>query len=173
MMRWSLPVACLLTLAACASAPEATAPAPVAAPAPAAPAAAVRPSGIFLANIDRSVRPQDDLYRFVNGAWLAKTEIPSDKSNYGAFTILQDGAEKNLKAIAEEDAAAGAAAGTDRQLVGDFYSSSSPSSRASTRSRIASSCSTISRARRCSASTTSSTPTCSPMPGIPRSTRCG
>jgi putative endopeptidase len=123
MMRWSLPVACLLTLAACASAPEATAPAPVAAPAPAAPAAAVRPSGIFLANIDRSVRPQDDLYRFVNGAWLAKTEIPSDKSNYGAFTILQDGAEKNLKAIAEEDAAAGAAAGTDRQLVGDFYSS--------------------------------------------------
>jgi predicted metalloendopeptidase len=123
MMRWSLPVACLITLAACASAPEATAPAPVAALAPSVPTAAVRPSGVLLANFDRSVRPQDDLYRFVNGAWLAKTEIPADKSNYGAFSILADGAEQNLRTIAEEDAAAGAAPGTDQQFVGDFYSS--------------------------------------------------
>jgi len=124
MIRWSLPAACLLTLAACASAPsEATAPAPVAAAAPAAPAPAVRPSGLMLQNFDRSVRPQDDLYRFVNGTWLAQTEIPADKSNYGAFTVLADGAEKNLRAIAEESAAANAAPGTDRQIVGDFYAS--------------------------------------------------
>ena len=124
MIRWSLPATCLLTLAACASAPsEASAPAPVAAAAPAAAAPAVRPSGLMLQNFDRSVRPQDDLYRFVNGTWLAQTEIPADKSNYGAFTVLADGAEKNLRAIAEESAAANAAPGTDRQIVGDFYSS--------------------------------------------------
>ena len=38
----------------------------------------------------------------MNGAWLAKTEIPSDKNNYGAFAILQDEAEKNLHVIVED-----------------------------------------------------------------------
>ena len=69
------------------------------------------------------MRPQDDFYRFVNGTWLAKTEIPSDKNNYGAFTILQDDAEKNLHVIVEEAAAGAAATGSDAQLVGDFYKS--------------------------------------------------
>jgi predicted metalloendopeptidase len=120
MLRPSLPVACLLTLAACASAPKPPEPA-AAAPAAATPAAP--PSGVLLANFDRSVRPQDDFYRYVNGTWLAKTDIPSDKSNYGAFTVLEDGAEKNLRAIAEEAAAAGAPAGSEQQLIGDFYAS--------------------------------------------------
>jgi predicted metalloendopeptidase len=83
----------------------------------------VRPSGLRLQNFDRSVRPQDDLYRFVNGTWLATTEIPADKSNYGAFTILADGAEKDLRAIAEESAAAKAASGSDQQIIGDYYTS--------------------------------------------------
>jgi putative endopeptidase len=122
-MRWSLPLAFSLTLAACANAP--TAPEPAAAP----PAAAVAPavpalsSGLILDNFDKSVRPQDDLYRFVNGTWLAKTEIPADKSNYGSFTKLADGAEANLRVIADEAAAAEAAVGSDQQLIGDFYSS--------------------------------------------------
>jgi putative endopeptidase len=124
MIRWSLPITCLLTLAACASAPEAAvlAPVPATVVAP-APVAAARPSGLLLGNFDRSVRPQDDLYRFVNGTWLKQTEIPADKSNYGAFTVLADGAERNLRNIAEEDAAAGAAAGSDQQLIGDYYTS--------------------------------------------------
>ena len=113
MIRWSLSVTCLFALAAQASSPaESIAPVP-----------AARPSGLLLQNFDRSVRPQDDLYRFVNGTWLAKTEIPADKPLYGSFVILQDGAEKNLKAIAEEGAAANATAGSDRQLIGDFYAS--------------------------------------------------
>ncbi|MDH5226024.1 MAG: peptidase M13, partial [Gammaproteobacteria bacterium] len=74
-------------------------------------------------NFDRTVRPQDDLYRFVNGTWLKNTEIPSDKSNYGSFTVLADGAEKNLHTIAEEAAAANAPAGSDQQLIGDYYAS--------------------------------------------------
>lgn len=92
MIRWSFPVALLLTITACAGAPEAPE-SQVAAEVPVAPAAPVRPSGIILENFDRSVRPQDDLYRHVNGAWLARTEIPADKSNYGTFTVLQDNVE--------------------------------------------------------------------------------
>ena len=121
-MRWTFTIACLLTLCACAGAP----PAPVAAPPAgerAAPARAARPSGVLLENFDRSVRPQDDFYRYVNGAWLAKTEIPADRSNYGAFSKLQDDVERNLHAIAEESTTAAAAAGSPQQLLGDFYAS--------------------------------------------------
>ncbi len=112
MLRRSLFLACLLTLSANAGTPP---------QAGSSPAAAVRPSGVTLANFDNSVRPQDDFYRHVNGAWLAKTEIPADKSNYGTFTKLADDVEVNLKAIVAEAAAAGAAKGTDQQLIGDFY----------------------------------------------------
>ena len=122
MKRWSLALACVATLAACSGAPPQPEPAAAAAPA-AAPVAALPPSGVMLANFDQSVRPQDDFYRHVNGAWLAKTEIPADKSNYGTFTKLADDVEANLKAIVEEAAAAGAAAGSDQQMVGDFYAS--------------------------------------------------
>jgi predicted metalloendopeptidase len=122
-MRWSLPLALAMTLAACANPPKAPEPVavqPAAAEAPAVPALS---SGLFLDNFDKSVRPQDDLYRFVNGTWLAKTEIPADKSNYGSFTRLADEAEADLRVIVEEAAAAKAPAGSDQQLFGDFYSS--------------------------------------------------
>jgi len=120
--RWFLPVALTLTALAAQAAPKA--PEPLAAPvAPVAAAAPALTSGLFLQNFDRSLRPQDDLYRFVNGTWLKTTEIPADKSNYGAFTLLADEAEKNLRVIVEEAAAAKAPAGSDQQLIGDFYSS--------------------------------------------------
>jgi putative endopeptidase len=124
LFRWSLPVALTITLAACATpkAPEPSA-APEAPPAAAMPAAPALVSGVLQQNFDRSVRPQDDLYRFVNGTWLKNTAIPADKSNYGAFTVLSDGAEKNLRVIVEEAASANAAAGSDQQLIGDFYAS--------------------------------------------------
>lgn len=80
-------------------------------------------SGIDKSNADQSVRAQDDLYRHVNGQWLANTPIPADKSNYGSFTRLADDAEVQLKAIIEQAAAAQAAPGTDQQKVGDFFAS--------------------------------------------------
>ena len=45
---------------------------------------------------------QDDLFRHVNGSWLAKTEIPADKSSYGAFDILFDKSQDDLRAIVED-----------------------------------------------------------------------
>ena len=128
MIRWSHAVACLLTLAASAVAPRSAEAAP--ALAAAAPAAEVRPSGVIFANIDKSVRPQDDLYRHVNGAWLARTEIPADRSNYGSFTKLQDDVQANLKVIVEEAAAAKAPQGSEQQAVGDFYASFMDAARA-------------------------------------------
>lgn len=78
-------------------------------------------AGIDTSGFDTSVRPQDDFYRYVNGAWLDRTEIPADKSNYGSFNLLADKAEEDLRAIIDEAAASDAKPGSDMQKVGDFY----------------------------------------------------
>ncbi len=93
------------------------------APSQQAPTPPALQSGVILENLDRSVRPQDDFYRFVNGNWLAVTQIPADRSNYGAFTLLQEQAERDLHVILEEAAKQGAAPGSDTQKIGDFYAS--------------------------------------------------
>jgi predicted metalloendopeptidase len=81
-------------------------------------------SGIDQANFDKTVRPQDDLFRAVNGAWLARTEIPADRSDYGAFTALADQAQKDLLTIIEACAdAKDNAPGSERQKIGDMYAS--------------------------------------------------
>ena len=56
-------------------------------------------SGLTLENMDREIRPQDDLYGFANGAWMKRTEIPADKSNYGTFIALADKAREDVLAI--------------------------------------------------------------------------
>ncbi len=81
-------------------------------------------SGIDKGHFDTQVRPQDDLYRAVNGTWLASTKIPADKSNYGSFSVLADEAEKQLRAIVEELASSQShPAGSNARKVGDYYAS--------------------------------------------------
>lgn len=80
-------------------------------------------SGISLSYIDHNVRPQDDLYQHVNGAWLSTTKIPDDRALEGTFTALRDGAELAVKEIIEEAAGkAGDATGVEQQ-VGALYAS--------------------------------------------------
>jgi putative endopeptidase len=79
-------------------------------------------SGLDLEGFDRSVRPQDDLYRFAGGTWLAKTEIPADRSNFGTFSKLEDDALAALRELIEAAAAdSKRAPGSDAQKLGDFY----------------------------------------------------
>lgn len=80
-------------------------------------------SGIALSNIDHSVRPQDDLYQHVNGAWLKSTTIPDDRPLEGTFTALRDGAELAVKEIIEEAAGKGASASGIERKIGDLYNS--------------------------------------------------
>jgi putative endopeptidase len=63
--------------------------------------AATMSSGIDLAGFDKGVQPQDDFFRHVNGAWLRSTDIPADRSRWGMFDQLIDGAEQNVRAILE------------------------------------------------------------------------
>jgi putative endopeptidase len=80
-------------------------------------------SGIDTANFDSSVRPQDDLFRAINGKWLKEFELPADKSNYGSFTMLGEQSREHVKAIIEEASQGAAIKGSDAQKVGDLYKS--------------------------------------------------
>ena len=92
----------------------------VAAQKPAAPQLA---SGIDITAFDRSVRPQDDFFRYVNGGWLDETPIPADRSSYGSFEVLFDKAEQDLRALIDEASKADGAPGSDARKIGDFYAS--------------------------------------------------
>ncbi|WP_345762920.1 M13 family metallopeptidase [Diaminobutyricibacter sp. McL0608] len=78
-------------------------------------------SGIKLDEIDPGIRPQDDLFRHVNGKWLASTEIPADKARYGSFLILREEAEAAVREII--DGATDAQEGTEERKFGDVYAS--------------------------------------------------
>src|SRR5690625_2235576 len=58
-------------------------------------------SGIDTAPVDPAIRPQDDLFRHVNGTWLKTVEIPEDRATYGAFVVLVEEAEKAVREIIE------------------------------------------------------------------------
>lgn len=80
-------------------------------------------SGIALENMDTTVAPGEDFFSYVNGTWVAKTEIPADKGRYGTFDLLRDASQENVKVIIEESASGDFAKGTDEQKVGDLYRS--------------------------------------------------
>lgn len=80
-------------------------------------------SGIDTQDMDKSVRPGNDFFMYMNGAWVAETEIPEDKASYSRFAYLNDEAQENVKVIIEESANGDFAKGTDEQKVGDLYKS--------------------------------------------------
>lgn len=58
-------------------------------------------AGIAQSHMDERVSPGDDFYRYANGQWLNRTEIPGDRSNYGTFSILHDRTQLQLRHLVE------------------------------------------------------------------------
>lgn len=78
--------------------------------------------GINTSYLDTTVRPSEDFFRFVNGGWIAKNEIPADLGAYGSFTELR---EENQKVLLEILRKAGEneqyKEGSDQRKAADFY----------------------------------------------------
>ncbi|MBZ9613368.1 M13 family metallopeptidase [Rheinheimera maricola] len=118
----ALSIALALGLVACSDNTAAKADSSATAAAAIAQPAALS-SGIALANMDRSVAPQQDFFRYVNGNWLDSTEIPADKARWGSFDELRENAEKQVLAIVQKLAAQQHATGSDEQKIADLYQS--------------------------------------------------
>ncbi len=80
-------------------------------------------SGIFADHFDPGISPKEDFFRFVNGGWLKKFEIPADKSGYGSFTVLREESEANVRTIIEDFSTVQSKEGSNSQRVGDLYRS--------------------------------------------------
>ena len=79
--------------------------------------------GFDTSRMDRSTDACNDFFQFANGAWLKSTEIPASESRWGSFNILANNNNAMLKEVLETAARKRSPAGSDAQLIGDFYSS--------------------------------------------------
>ncbi|MFZ4528764.1 MAG: M13 family metallopeptidase [Undibacterium curvum] len=85
-------------------------------------------SGVDRSQSDPAVRPQDDFFRHAQGSWLKNTAIPSDRSDWGAFTQAREEVQTQLRGLIQQaalSAASKSAAATDANLqkIGDLYNS--------------------------------------------------
>jgi putative endopeptidase len=112
-----------LTLSAPALARDAAAPAR---PAAASPTTAAADNtwgsfGVQTQYMNRNAKPGDDFNQYVNGQWLATTEIPADKTSVGSFVILQDLSQERIRGILDGLAATKPAAGSDEARIAASY----------------------------------------------------
>ncbi len=88
--------------------------------------------GIIVENMDNTVRPNDDFFRYVNGNWFDKTEIPADRTSWGGFNELRKKTDADVltilgEAIAEDtfpklkDAQGNLTLESDQKKAVNFY----------------------------------------------------
>ncbi len=116
--RFLIPLLALTAglITSCARAPQTATMAP-----PPAPRLASAATGIDLSGMDTSVLPGDDFFAFANGTWIKNTEIPADRSAYGAGAILSELTAKRVSELIGEAARSQAAEGSETRKIGDTY----------------------------------------------------
>jgi len=87
------------------------------------PATESAPQNVNLQDMDRSVKPGDDFYRFANGGWLKTTAVPAGQSGYGTSAMLIEKTSERVRRLIAECALAKSARGSVEQRVGDYYAS--------------------------------------------------
>ena len=81
------------------------------------------PWGVDLTAMDASVKPGDNFFQYVNGAWSKRTEIAPDRTFVGIDSVLNDQIEKDVRSIVEDMAKDPSANGHLGQQIGDLYAS--------------------------------------------------
>jgi predicted metalloendopeptidase len=86
-------------------------------------AAPARSAGIDVGGMDRSIKPGDDFFAYANGTWLEKTEIPADRSSYGAGSMLAEQTDRRVADLIQRSTKASTPEGSEQRKIGDFYAS--------------------------------------------------
>ena len=80
-------------------------------------------------NMDKSVKPDADFFRYAAGAWLKNSPVPADKARWSGFDELQERNWQLIHGILEDCAAGRAGASKAARLVGDFFVSAMDTNR--------------------------------------------
>ena len=78
-------------------------------------------SGLVMQNLDKTVKPADDFYRFATGGWQKSHPLPAAYSRYGSFDLLQEDNSKRINSILTELQKKTYKKGTIEQKLSDFY----------------------------------------------------
>lgn len=76
---------------------------------------------ILASNIDSTIKPGDDFFRYANGGWIKKTPIPASESGWGIGNLVYEENYNRKRKINEDAVAAKAAEGTITQKIADFW----------------------------------------------------
>jgi putative endopeptidase len=77
----------------------------------------------LVTNRDTTANPSDDFFAYANGGWFKRNPIPETERSNGIFRTIQDTINNQVKAICEKSAGANAEKGSNKQKIGDFYTS--------------------------------------------------
>lgn len=80
-------------------------------------------NAINLQYMDKSVRPQDDFYNYVNGNWMKTTKIPADHSQWGSFNQLRETTDSISLQILKKSLNQKFPKGSEGQKIADIYAS--------------------------------------------------
>jgi putative endopeptidase len=72
-------------------------------------------------NMDTTVKPGDDFFKYANGTWLRKNPIPAAYASWGIGNVVQEELRDRMKKINEDALKANAPKGSSTQKIGDFY----------------------------------------------------
>ncbi len=76
--------------------------------------------GVELAARNEAIKPGDDFFMYASGTWYDNFEMPSDKTRYGAFSVLADRSEDRVKQIID-DISQAKDLSFEEQLIANFY----------------------------------------------------
>ena len=78
---------------------------------------------IDLDYMDKSIRPQDDFFKFSNGTWTKNNPVPASESRWGSFNELDQSNKAKLTEILEKAQKNNDVKGSSDQILGDYYTS--------------------------------------------------
>jgi putative endopeptidase len=77
----------------------------------------------YASDIDTSIKPGDDFYRYANGGWLRSADIPAGQSSYDTRLLVNEKTSQRVRALMQHAAASHPAGDSIAQKVGDYYAS--------------------------------------------------
>lgn len=80
-------------------------------------------STVDMSYLSKTVKPQDDFFMFSNEEWIKANPVPPSESRWGSFNELDQNNKEKLTSILKEAASSNSAKGSDKQILGDYFSS--------------------------------------------------